>query len=1596
MPSYLNFDSTKSERDKLLSRNLKNTSGGPQSFTASSYSVASQNDYSVLDLPPVDSNRPNDLSQPTNLNIFKPDNFSIFETLDTSIRRANLELYPYFSTNLNHTFISLFTNTNNSGESELLKFASNHMRSSDGPILSRIRQNLITVTDGRMRISEALSGDISTISDIVTGKQPFILPNYKITVAKTLPGKVIDFVQTIAGVTFPFSEIPGNYLSDPENPTPNFRPQAKTEIGKLWQDVTGALGSLLGIQRRPKLSRKPSDLLIEYMGEGQKQTLYRNLSFSKYAPDYTTSARSQNSSKIFKFADNFAEGVKNILGLEAPRGVAYIGDDRGEDVQFAMSDFNGRPVRSSYYLSLMFDPVAAELFHRDTNINEGGPISGNLTWISTNSQNKLGLDNMEYGEESSNLEKSLSTKYGFREDSILGETQKILNSLPSDGSGLSHVANVIDQTSRAFKDGDILMSRGSAVKYVDKVTGEESGAEFCRVWTKDRPYFNYSDTMKRTANIRKFDDSVMGGSSRPWNINMGPMSNGTKGFEGSTNIFDKYKFGQDYNGKSFYAKKYMFSLENLAWKTSTRKGFTVLDLPYCERGPNGGRVMWFPPYDLKVSEQNSAKWEENTFLGRPEPIYTYNNTSRSGQISFKVVVDHPSILNLLVREHFKDKSDKEADDYINAFFAGCVDVDFYDLIRRYTTLDPDDVNLIIKFLNGGKNPDEIQKYKSVFTPPTKGSSYTPPIDPKAETIKLDINLKFLNDTPEVTKKKDFISSQSYKNFYDDVINHSGDTVTKLTSELNKLLDPTNTTYNKTKYDKDRKLLYNSAKPTGDITENVNKKVTELTTIISNAVTGFTDFNTKLETLKNDIKEKTCGDVTINILSSCSAAADNKYNFKLSIRRSHAIIQDILSKVANDGAKYNSRDWWSFADLPTDASKEKYEIKKEFSYKDDLGFEREGKLIIVSKNAGEEVINESNQNCHKEEFASEALKRHSPVAFGCRQSYVRMEYQRTPKKEEGLKDDKTVPGDGKIPPSKLVPGDKEQIPSDYKKPTIDVMKRIIMKALSECYYFKTVEENTPLVFKSLVEKLKYFHPGFHSTTPEGLNARLTFLQQCVRPGDTIPIKGISDESDLNARNTTFGPPPICVLRVGDFYHSKIVIRDVNITFEDSTWDLNPEGIGVQPMIANVSLQVNFIGGQGLKEPISRLQNALSSNFYANTEMYDERSESTNETIGGVDAEKFTATFLKDVLNDYNNGKKNELPDDINGKNIKEGSYIGEYVKTDSTSTIEYKTLITNIFDKVKDYFETYQKTYNIIVKEYGTKIASIYFSPNYRSIKDLTIQTSESNTENVELLGVYPSGKEIEVLMRGFKAALDSKIETSDFVSILNFNSILPNSIEANANKLLKKKFKEILIGGDNSLVGKMLNNSSIKTLENSRNEIIKLIDKANYIVKYREDGTISGTTASSVLFGLPGITSGADFYGKYSDVISYIKKNHKDFTEDLDLSINFNSSSISDVDFQEVLSIVMKDPILIGDVMDVFGTQVDTSKMEKKLKKFATQPQEKKFKAHKDAKAKTSLQEVIYDVQTTDTITDTTKKSELEKIFKNKNKVGSTLNYYKP
>ena len=1545
MPSYLNFDSTKEFRNSIIAKTLIKPNG-PQTFTKDNYDYQKLSNLSNVDPGAVDKNRKDDLIKISNSNIYKPTKFFIKENIDTLPRTRNLSLYfnggsPYFTAE-KHNLIGIMATKKYDTESELFKFAAKYIREDKGgPVLTRIAYNTDRAINGKIRLLDALNGNTATALNILTGREPLVEMNNKITVASTLIGKGIDFLQTVSGTQLPFSEIPGDYLSNPRNPI-NYRPEAKTEFGKIVQDVTGVLGSLIGIERRPKLSRKPSDLLIQYMGQGPKQALFDSLTFNRYAPNYTTSARSQQSSKLFSFVDKAAQGIKNILGVEAPAGQAYIGDDRSNDVRFAMGDFNDNQVRSPYYLSLMFDEISAQLFHKSKNVTEGGQIGGKLAWYSKNSKNKLGEHNKEYsGIEQTNLQDSLSTKYVFREDSILGKTQQILNTLPTNGSEMrSHVANVIDQTSRVFKDGEVMMSRGSAVKYTNKFSGEESGVEYCRVWTKDRPYFNYTDTMRRTNMVRKFDGSVMGGGSRVWNLNYAPMSNGRKSFENSTNIKD----GQ--------AKKYMFSIENLAWKSSTQKGFTVQDLPICERGSNGGRVMWFPPYDLKVSEQNSAKWEENSFLGRPEPIYTYQNTSRSGTISFKVVVDHPSILNLLVREHFKGMSDEEADNYINAFFAGCEEIDFYDLVRKYTNLDTDDIKRINEYLNAGKEMSTIKKYKYSSeeveeVKPETGETPTKAPEPFSLALFFpnDIPAKDANNTtkgeiystiqPSYYAQKSSLNADALADFTILSGDTSGDAI------------------------QDIKTIFKLEKSKiTDFPKAISLQLDKLNTGFEKLNTNYTEFNTKIADLKKAVSGNTIELAEFKILSSASEVANDDYNFLLGMRRAHSLVLDILTKLKGDVDKIPDFNWPSEQEVKKNAKDGLNDQKLTFTF-EKLGYKGNvGKLIINFSTEGENAKGLTNVDpdgrldCKTVIQTKYGLKITTPNAFYCRQTSVKfsaktLSVQKPPSTQKI-----------KIPKITKEPGEPEI--TYTPKPPIDVMKRIITKTLSECYYFKKLEEDSPLAFTSLKEKLKYFHPAFHSTTPEGLNSRLTFLLQCVRPGNTIPIKGIADVNDLNARNTSFGPPPICVIRIGDFYHSKIVIRDINITYDDSTWDLNPEGIGVQPMIANITLQVSFIGGQGLERPVEKLQNALSSNFFANTEIYDERAQSTATLIDGKPADQFTKEFIAELQ------KKPEYQlegDKDNKPKVNQGLYIGtgilnsglDYIK------IDYTSFIDTIFSGTDSYINLYKSSYNEVVKKYGKKVSSIFFHNRYKTVTGLTINTSTTTTDILPLLGASNKDANVNFYSTKLTTDLNSYINNNDVTTLLGFNNAVTSEGMDWSNEKLRETLKSII----NEKIGEMPESSSLKKLEDSRNKVIKLFEKANFLVKNEFDGKVDGVQFISTT--LSGFT-GSALYNQYSNIVDYFKNKHDEFNEDLDISFDFATGVLNDNIFVELISILLQGKReTITKLYEEISTKETSDKIGEIVDKLIETPKEKKFRMGKFP-IKKGGSKIEYDVNVTDYI----------------------------
>ena len=228
-----------------------------------------------------------------------------------------------------------------------------------------------------------------------------------------------------------------------------------------------------------------------------------------------------------------------------------------------------------------------------------------------------------------------------------------------------------------------------------------------------------------------------------------------------------------------------------------------------------------------------------------------------------------------------------------------------------------------------------------------------------------------------------------------------------------------------------------------------------------------------------------------------------------------------------------------------------------------------------------------------------------------------------------------------------------------------------------------------------DKLKFFQPAFHSMTPEGLNTRLTFLQQCMRPGDTIPtIKTVGQTNELqynNATNTAFGAPPVLVLRIGDFYNTKIIPTALGLTYEEL--DINPEGIGIQPMIANVTLGFNFIGGSGLKESVDKLQNALTFNYYANTEMYDDRADATDLSYKVVDKDFLNAIGAQPPAATVNQTQDNNPQTNE--------STIGDILSTSGTTgTTSYQKYMNNFVAQTQTYFQNYVNKSKECVKQYN--------------------------------------------------------------------------------------------------------------------------------------------------------------------------------------------------------------------------------------------------------------------------------------------------------
>lgn len=1117
----------------------------------------------------------------------------------------------------------------------------------------RIARQIFINTVGQVNL-ESLS-DPFEASLIVTGQEPLVYRNWKITSPEDPITAAADLITRLGGAYWPVSPIPGDYFSD--NTRNGQTQQTSNALNVVNQLTGGFLGPILNNRRNP------SEIFLANTGNGQRSVLFRNLEYNRYQPSYR---------KDYGGLLGIGQAIVGLINPDNGTlvGGYYVGSRNAEPAtitsppnQVPINAFGQQddvPVYGPSEMGILFegnqDTLKFGLAAKP--LSDGGGIDGQFVWTSPKYKPNAGFKatpgggsgsaDPEYNLISSNYTRDESTNFTFKETSILDQTQRLVNSADNvQGiTRLKHVGNAINQVSKVFHDGYKEMTKGSqVVSYKDQTTGGEAGIEYCRVFTKDTPYYTYNDLQKVdgiTTSGRQYAGSVF---DNTFNLNISPTRN-----PGSTNII-----ADGPNGIGGYAKKYMFSIENLAWRTSSKQGYTYDELPVCEKGPNGGRVMWFPPYDIKFTDNSNANWSETSFLGRPEPIYTYKDTRRIGTLSWKIIVDHPSVMNVLVEKQLKGQNKERINSIIDSFFAGCVKYDIYELAKKFNTVPTKDLYTYQQILNNPNLDSDTAKQiiSSVQGNATITDKNTPGTAPNKQNPELatadlsgynNFGFYFDNDVPGPENRTAVIPDSTYKSNYD------------------------NYTYG---MNQDQYVAI-SSKTFASGSTNLNVKQFFDNVVIDNfnyINTGFIEDAFKI------LSEKT-GTIKLSLRAAASAPASKTYNKALSQRRANSVIEYLKTTKLGEFVGKTL----TFTNITTVGEDE---VATPKTSKGSFG---------SSVNCTDNILDKNGKSTKDSQW-------YSVAAMACRRVVLTdIVVTAVPSDKPVVPDEKPTIND--IPNVSTAPKPKPK-PTYRTEATIKegISKLILRRLLSECDYFDVIKQDVPMLYDSIQEKIKYFNPAFHSMTPEGLNARLTFLNQCVRPGETIPVIGDKGQIVANdALNTSFGAPPVLVLRIGDFYNCKIIPKAVSFTYDPLVFDMNPEGIGIQPMIANVSMNFDIIGGMGLEKPVEELQNALSFNYYGNTEIYDERAKWTDDSWKKLDKQYFQSLIDEQPpITKVDNQQTNAAGETIGQIQTTVNGASGQ------TGDITYMKIMDNLLDVSKNYIVNIVNQCESTIKSYNDGI-----------------------------------------------------------------------------------------------------------------------------------------------------------------------------------------------------------------------------------------------------------------------------------------------------
>jgi hypothetical protein len=521
------------------------------------------------------------------------------------------------------------------------------------------------LTDSQPILNNNLAHNVPVNGDLLTDSQPILNNN----LAHNVPvnGDLLTDSKPILNNNLAHNT---SIQTDLENYSKPFRDHnlasnpPQSQLGIVIEGI--GTSTFLGLSRVLTQGILIRQILLA-KNKSSKYSLDSFISYSTFDKTNSTEVQKTFSSKNEFQLGNAEYNPGNALGLTSSKMVSYYGTDVSDEIQrgFEKIGLHARNVGSALQLNYGTNDAANE--HRTSVVPQ--KVGGGF--FATNSVSPKGGDFLNFGNSSSvsfnsNIFAGSITE-AIRNYNLSRNLYNLYKIIPGD---LNSMTTLKQNNDEGFQD--LLAKTIGNLRGNDSIGSQLQGNLIPRgILVSNEGAYIKGGAPENALRPQQAQGMQVGSpeSMMSKTVAGNPLMDtefqaGTKGVVHVLNTIKNSsaaKFSVNYDPQN--TQKYIIGTKEDGSPKVARQRFTVANpykpgnaksLLFYLQNYSSGQGFYFPPYIQNYSDSYGASWNSVNYLGRPEPVFTYNNSSREGNISFVVLTDYTQ--NLVIGHDFSQDS----------------------------------------------------------------------------------------------------------------------------------------------------------------------------------------------------------------------------------------------------------------------------------------------------------------------------------------------------------------------------------------------------------------------------------------------------------------------------------------------------------------------------------------------------------------------------------------------------------------------------------------------------------------------------------------------------------------------------------------------------------------------------------------------------------------------------------------------------------------------------------------------------------------------------------------------------------------------------